>query len=235
MSSVKGASHLSRRAKRRLYFKLQFWFWRKRSEKRHLWLVRGQRGAPGIHSGSQLGLKLPSQKVEVLTNHLENGTVSERPAVPEPEERLDAGSGGAVQQNGQSGWSESDSPSETLCDSGCLQLTDSNFSSFVVSETTQSALASEASVQLRETSNSLKLPHTVNPLPRADSNVCDEQPELLPADPPSQQHSPIVSYQNQTTPTQCVDDTISSGTASPTNICLHELTTNIQGMFTVDL
>ncbi|XP_013878870.1 uncharacterized protein LOC106528281 isoform X1 [Austrofundulus limnaeus] len=231
MSSVKGASHLSRRAKRRLYFKLQFWFWRKRSEKHRLWLVRGQRGASGI--SSRLGLTLPSQKVEDLTNHLENRTVSERPAVPEPEERPDGGSGGAVQQNGRSGWSASDSSSETLCDSGCLQLTDSNFSSLVVGQTTQTALASlpssERSVQLRETTSPLKLPHNVNPLPRADSNACDEQPEVLPADPLSQQHSHVFSYQDQmSTTTQCVDDRISSETTSPTNICLYELTTNIQ-------
>lgn len=33
LSSVKGVSHLSRRAKRRLYCKLQLWIWRKRRER----------------------------------------------------------------------------------------------------------------------------------------------------------------------------------------------------------
>lgn len=237
MLSVKRASLLSTRAKRRLYFKLQFWFWRRRSEKRRLWLFRGQRDASGIRFDSGLGLKLPSQKVEVLTNHLENRRVSERCAVPEPEERRAGRSGGAVQQNGRCVWSDSDGPSETHCDSGWLQLTDSSFSSFVVDPTTQRDLDSSPSsepVQLREAISPLKLPHTVTPLPHADSNACDEQPKVLPADPPSQ-HSPIFSYQNQTTTTQRVDDRISSQRASHTNNCLNELTTYIQGMFTVCL
>ncbi|XP_061550079.1 sentrin-specific protease 5-like isoform X1 [Phycodurus eques] len=43
MSSIKGVSHLSRRAKRRLYFKLQMWIWRKRRENCCWGFIRGKK------------------------------------------------------------------------------------------------------------------------------------------------------------------------------------------------
>lgn len=45
MSSVKGVSHLSRRAKRRLYCKLQLWMWRKRRERCRYALFKATRRA----------------------------------------------------------------------------------------------------------------------------------------------------------------------------------------------
>lgn len=43
MSSIKGVSHLSRRAKRRLYCKLQLWMWRKRREKCRFAMFKGKK------------------------------------------------------------------------------------------------------------------------------------------------------------------------------------------------
>ncbi|CAK6952217.1 sentrin-specific protease 5-like [Scomber scombrus] len=61
-SSVKGVSHLSRRAKRRLYCKLQLWMWRKWREKCRFRIVRGKKQASGMSSKSCLNLKTQSRK-----------------------------------------------------------------------------------------------------------------------------------------------------------------------------
>uniref|UniRef100_UPI0037E99174 sentrin-specific protease 5-like n=1 Tax=Semicossyphus pulcher TaxID=241346 RepID=UPI0037E99174 len=82
MSSIKGVSHLSRRAKRRLYCKLQLWMWRRRREKCRFGMYRTKKQAfvisPG--SGSCLTVKTQSQKnkMKVLVyhaQHLQNSQV----------------------------------------------------------------------------------------------------------------------------------------------------------------
>lgn len=52
VSSVKDVSHLSRRAKRRLYCKLQLWIWRKRRERCRYTVFRATRRAclVGVHT-----------------------------------------------------------------------------------------------------------------------------------------------------------------------------------------
>lgn len=52
VSSVKGVSHLSRRAKRRLYCKLQLWMWRKRRERCRYAMFKATRRAclVGVHT-----------------------------------------------------------------------------------------------------------------------------------------------------------------------------------------
>nr|XP_019958423.1 PREDICTED: sentrin-specific protease 5-like isoform X2 [Paralichthys olivaceus]XP_019958432.1 PREDICTED: sentrin-specific protease 5-like isoform X2 [Paralichthys olivaceus] len=62
MSSVKGVSHLSRRAKRRLFFKVQLWMWRKRREKCRFGIFRAKRRACGISCGPCFNSKDQSQK-----------------------------------------------------------------------------------------------------------------------------------------------------------------------------
>ncbi|XP_073348192.1 sentrin-specific protease 5-like [Pagrus major] len=68
MSSVKGVSHLSRRAKRRLYCKLQLWMWRKRREKCRFWILRAKKRACGINSGSFLSVKSQKNKSKVVSS-----------------------------------------------------------------------------------------------------------------------------------------------------------------------
>lgn len=43
MSSIRGVSHFTRRTKRRLYFKLQLWMWRKRQKKYNFALFRAKK------------------------------------------------------------------------------------------------------------------------------------------------------------------------------------------------
>ncbi|XP_060940322.1 sentrin-specific protease 5-like [Limanda limanda] len=63
MSSVKGVSHLSRRAKRRLFFKVQLWMWRKRREKCRSGIFRAKRRACGISNGPCFNSKAQSLKM----------------------------------------------------------------------------------------------------------------------------------------------------------------------------
>ncbi|MED6242356.1 hypothetical protein ATANTOWER_003544 [Ataeniobius toweri] len=89
MSSVKGVSHLSRRDKRRFYYKLQFWLWRKRSERCRFWIFRSRRRSSGIRVSSSPHLNLKSQKNQVFTSHLknnENSNVTDSPACSGSEE-----------------------------------------------------------------------------------------------------------------------------------------------------
>lgn len=55
MSSIRGVSHFTRRTKRRLYFKLQLWMWRKRQKKCSFALFRAKKQA--CCSSSRLGVK----------------------------------------------------------------------------------------------------------------------------------------------------------------------------------
>nr|XP_046265313.1 sentrin-specific protease 5-like [Scatophagus argus] len=62
MSSIKGVFHLTTRAKRRLYCKLQLWMWRKRREKCRFAIFRAKKRACGASPGSCLGVKTHSLK-----------------------------------------------------------------------------------------------------------------------------------------------------------------------------
>lgn len=55
MSSIRGVSHFTRRTKRRLYFKLQLWMWRKRQKKYSFALFRAKKQV--CCSSSHLGVK----------------------------------------------------------------------------------------------------------------------------------------------------------------------------------
>ncbi|XP_061694967.1 sentrin-specific protease 5-like isoform X2 [Syngnathoides biaculeatus] len=62
MSSIKGASHHSREAKRRLYCKLQMWTWRKRRENCFWGFIRGKNMLRMRHPNSCLNLKTQSRR-----------------------------------------------------------------------------------------------------------------------------------------------------------------------------
>ncbi|CAF97536.1 unnamed protein product [Tetraodon nigroviridis] len=55
MSSIRGVSHFTRRTRRRLYFKLQLWMWRKRQKKCSFALFRAKKQA--CCSSSAVGVK----------------------------------------------------------------------------------------------------------------------------------------------------------------------------------
>ncbi|CAI5641776.1 unnamed protein product [Oreochromis niloticus] len=71
ISLINGVSHMSRRAKRRLYCKLQLWMWRKWREKCHFGIFRAKKR---FGSGSGPGLSLKTQKNKRKAYHALNAT-----------------------------------------------------------------------------------------------------------------------------------------------------------------
>ncbi|XP_063317434.1 sentrin-specific protease 5-like isoform X2 [Pelmatolapia mariae] len=69
ISLINGVSHMSRRAKRRLYCKLQLWMWRKWREKCHFGIFRAKKR---FGSGSGPGLSLKTQKNKRKAYHALN-------------------------------------------------------------------------------------------------------------------------------------------------------------------
>ncbi|XP_039878209.1 LOW QUALITY PROTEIN: sentrin-specific protease 5-like [Simochromis diagramma] len=67
ISLINGVSHMSRRAKRRLYCKLQLWMWRKWREKCHFGIFRAKK-----RFGSSPGLSLKTQKNKRKAYHALN-------------------------------------------------------------------------------------------------------------------------------------------------------------------
>lgn len=67
ISLINGVSHMSRRAKRRLYCKLQLWMWRKWREKCHFGIFRAKK-----RFGSSPGLSLKTQKNKRKAYHTLN-------------------------------------------------------------------------------------------------------------------------------------------------------------------
>lgn len=61
-SPIRGVSHFSRRAKRRLYCKLQLWLWRKRRERCGSWILSARTRARKLGSASLLRMKIPLGK-----------------------------------------------------------------------------------------------------------------------------------------------------------------------------
>ncbi|KAM7401045.1 hypothetical protein PAMA_005308 [Pampus argenteus] len=181
MSSVNGVSHLSRRAKRRLYFKLQLWMWKKRMEKCRFGIVRGKKLTSGISSSSSLNLKTQSQKnkSKVPTYHTPNLEHSQvRPSAIISPLGCDTPGLALRRQNGLLTPCESAGPSETCIASNTLQnlVTDTDVVAGAISETTATAMMpsqkTETCVQFSEIAAPSELSHTVKSLLSADSDAC---------------------------------------------------------------
>ncbi|XP_040910278.1 sentrin-specific protease 3-like [Toxotes jaculatrix] len=183
MSSVKGVSHLSRRAKRRLCCKLQLWMWRKRREKCSFGIFRAKKRAWGISSGSGscLSLKVQSQKNnrKVPTYHTLNIENSEArtSAVVSP-----LGCDDGASEDTRRGQDcllephESISLSETCTASSSLQkqVTDTDVAAGAITQAT-SAQRAETFGQFcdtAETETSSKRSHTLKPPLSADGEAC---------------------------------------------------------------
>ncbi|XP_061587257.1 sentrin-specific protease 5-like isoform X2 [Cololabis saira] len=150
MSSVKGVSHLSRRAKRRLYCKLQFWMWRKRREKSRFGILRSRRCT---HNS----LVRTSSLVSPLG--------------------CDAGgSEDAVRlHNGLPTQSEAARLSGALAGARCSQVTDANVYGGAASQTLPETtmLCQNGETWLRPDQPTGKLDHTAPPPQCTDSKACD--------------------------------------------------------------
>ncbi|XP_070830570.1 sentrin-specific protease 5-like [Chaetodon trifascialis] len=163
VSSINGVSHLSRRAKRRLHFKLQLWMWRKRREKCRFWTLRAKKRACGINSSSCLSEKTQSQK-------------SKSKAVSS----LGCDTGGSEDTLGRQNCllklRESVSLSETFFASSSSQnrVTSTNVSAGNVTMTTAAVPSQQRDtlVQRSEMTDSSKHSHTVEALLSTDSDAC---------------------------------------------------------------
>ncbi|XP_042353963.1 sentrin-specific protease 5-like isoform X2 [Plectropomus leopardus] len=213
VSSVKGVSHLSRRAKRRLYCKLQLWMWRKRREKCHFVMFRARKRSCGISYSPCLSVKTQSHKNKVPTRYSPNRETSVRTAAFVSPLGCDtAGSDDTLRgKNGLLKSSESVSLSETASCSSQSQVTDTNDSSGNISQTAPTATAPSQKTQTlvpSEIKDTLKLSHTVKPLLSTDSDGLSahiKEPRMttpaqrVEVDGPSGQFSTVVSHQDQIT------------------------------------
>ncbi|KAM4729088.1 sentrin-specific protease 5-like [Anableps anableps] len=199
MSSVKGVSHLSRRDKRRLYYKLQFWLWRKRSERCRFWMVRSRRHRSGFRTGPCLSLK--SQK-KVLTCHLKNSDDSKvRSPAPGSPLSHDAGSPGEAPrcQNGLPNRSQLDGLS--VAHSGSSESNLSAGSINQTSPTTSLHDSTEPSGQPEGVLNPLKLFHIVRPLQGADG-AAQFRSQIASVE----QHDPDLQQSRSEKTTSCLSD-----------------------------
>ncbi|XP_072220149.1 uncharacterized protein [Leuresthes tenuis] len=239
MSSIKGVTHLSRRAKRRLYCKLQLWMWRKRREKCRFWIFRGRKRACGVDSGSGpcLALKTQSQKnKKLVTCHTLNRQNSQvRTSAFGSPLRCDAGCS-EVALRGQNGLlkkSESDKLSEALVGSSCSLLMDTKVSAGSISQSIPAPAGlsenTETSIQLIEVNE--KLCHTVKPLQCTDNNACERsaQYQVPGAQRREEPEGAAPRVQEQTTDRDA-DGTVGRKkiTSSLTDVCLNALSRDIQ-------
>lgn len=243
MSSVKGVSHLSRRAKRRLCCKLQLWMWRKRREKCRFWVLRAKKRACGISSSPCLSVKTQKNKSKVPTHHIPNVESSvSTPALVSP-----PGCDTEDTLRGQDcllNLCESVSLSETFSASSSLQnlVTDTNVSADNVSQTaptaTEPSEKTETLAQLSEITDTFS--HTVTPL-LSTSDACGstahlkEQRTTVPAqrlevDGPSGQFPAVTPGQNRAK-NRDTDERISSKKTTSSQMDGRLLTKDIHGIY----
>ncbi|XP_007554936.1 sentrin-specific protease 5-like [Poecilia formosa] len=191
MSSVKGVSHLSWRDKRRLYYKLQFWLWRKRSKKCRFWKVRTRRRrcGSGVRTATDTELHLKSQKTLLLENN--NNSEVKSPESIKTRLSPDSGGSGEVHQNGLGSWSQSERVSGSS-DAGSVSQTSPTAASLPDSV--------EPSGRPKGLLHPLELSHTLRPLQGAD----DTAP--LRSQMGSLEHSPDLQRSESEKSTSCVNE-----------------------------
>ncbi|XP_047446535.1 sentrin-specific protease 5-like [Mugil cephalus] len=198
MSPFSGVSHLCRRAKRRLYCKLQLWMWRKRREKCRFWVARAKKRVCGITSGFRPFPVLKTQSQESKGIHalkIEHAEVKTSSCL--------CGSGCSEdafrRQNSRP--KLSDSLSGTLGGSSCSQshITDADVAGETFSQTTTTLLSQIP----------LKCIHTDKPVQSTHSNARGGIRQFtvprtmlakrLEVDGPSGQYTTVTPSKDQTT------------------------------------
>ncbi|XP_045907689.1 sentrin-specific protease 5-like isoform X2 [Micropterus dolomieu] len=178
MSSIKGVSHLSRRAKRRLYCKLQLWMWRKRREKCRFGILRAKKRACGMTHGSG---PCPSVNTQTQKNKskVPNLKISQvRPSAPVSPPVCDTGGPEDLlkMQNCLLKLCDSVTLSETINACSSLQnpVTDTSVSAVNIAMPTAMGQPqkTETLVKLSGTTNLETLSHTVKPLLSTASDAC---------------------------------------------------------------
>ncbi|KAM6989945.1 uncharacterized protein LKV04_009518 isoform 2-T2 [Tautogolabrus adspersus] len=242
MSSIKGVSHLSRRAKRRFYYKLQLWMWRRRKQKCGFGIYRTRKQAflmsPG--SGSCLGVNRQSQKsgIQVQAHHsprLQKAQVGTS--------TLECENGGSEESQREQSCllnkCEFISPTETLPDSSTGQNLDmeKNVALENVGQTVPPQ-KEDTLVQMIKMSDPSEVYHTVKPLLTTDNDACGvptnirEPRTMVPAqrpevDDPSGQFTAATQDQAINSIT---DGNITSKTtvSSQADVCIEVLAEDIQ-------
>lgn len=209
MSLIKGYSHLSRRAKRRLYCKLQLWMWRKRKEKCHFAIYRTKKRACGIGSGSCHSVKTQLQR--------------DKNTDESPLGRDTGDSEGTLKrQNCVLNWCKTVSPPETFIASSSSQefVMEANVSAGNITKPTATVLSQETFGQFSERNDPLKCSHTVESLLSTESDACGsskhfKEPrtmvlaERLEVDRPSGKLTTVPSGQDQVA-NRVIDETVTS-------------------------
>ncbi|XP_074545034.1 sentrin-specific protease 5-like [Halichoeres trimaculatus] len=235
MSSIKGVSHLSRRAKRRLYFKLQLWMWRRWKVKCNSRVHRTKKQAcasPGsCRSVKTQSLKSKIKALAFHTPHMNNaevGTSSRVCGNGESEEPL-------REKNFLLSQSESISPTETppLLSSSQNLLMDTNASSGNVGETVPPQKEDTLLEPIKRT-DSLEEPHAVKPLSPSTTNLKDIKTVVSPRrseiDSPLGQMTPVTPCQDRTTNTKANEKITSrKRTSSQADVSPKILTKEIHG------
>ncbi|XP_021171337.2 sentrin-specific protease 5 [Fundulus heteroclitus] len=215
MSSVIGVSHLSRRDKRRLYYKLQFWLWRKWSEMNRLWIFRQRRRCSGMPTGSCCHLKWKHQESQAFTCHVkDNDSSTVRTSAAVSPLRPDAGGSGEALScpNGLPEWSQSDGLTVARSDSS-----ESTVSAGALSQTSPTATppsqSAEPSVQPEGATQTVKHSHTVQPLQGADGAASaggerfrSQRAQTPQMDAALQQRDPLVQQTGSEKTKSCVNN-----------------------------
>ncbi|XP_008284826.1 sentrin-specific protease 5 [Stegastes partitus] len=214
-SSIKGVSHLSRRAKRRLYCKLQLWMWRKRREKCRFGIFRGKKR---IHSSPCLSLKTETQRskrkgptYQALNGDVRTSALGCDTRAAEDSFRM---------QHCLLKLSESDGLSGTLIGTRLLQnqASDTNVAAGTINQTSPS----QSTDSLQQTAE-----------PPLSADGCEDIAQLkvlrtMAARTPSEHHITVAAGQNQTAARDADERTSCRLAASPqTDISLKALTNDI--------
>lgn len=240
MSSINGVSHLCRRAKRRLYCKLQLWMWRKRRVKCRFWIARAKKRVCGTNPGFRPCPVLKTQSQESQGKTPPNHTLNtEHTEVKASSRFCGAGRAEVVfrRQNGRPKPSGSDGLPGTLTGSSCLQKhgTDTNAAAGTFTQTT-------AAVPSLLSEIPSKRYHTDKPLQSTHSNAHGGIRQVtvprtmlakrLEVDGPSGQHTTATPRRDQPTNTDTDERSRCKNTvSSQTCISLKALTKAIHGMY----
>ncbi|KAM9844564.1 sentrin-specific protease 5-like isoform 2-T3 [Aulostomus maculatus] len=172
MSSVKGVSHFTRRAKRRLYCKLQLWMWRKRREQCRFGLTLGKKLVSGSF-GTSLTLKTHSRKSKIKVPNVKNSEVSHS-ALASPvgcasEDSADTPRG----QNVLLTLCESAASSESCMTSKSLHSRVTETSNFTISQTPTTGMVPSQGIEtFSETTENPEPSLAVRPLKSKDGGEC---------------------------------------------------------------
>lgn len=234
-----GVSHMSRRANKRIYCRLQLWIWRKWREKCHLGIF-GAKKRFSFGSGPSPSLKRRKNKRKCSAYHTQNADNS--PVIASAFlSSLGRDAGGSEDAIRRQNCLQKLSESEALIPSNCHQNEDMERN--VAAGTDGQSIPRESLVQFSEIKDPLRHCQSGKPLLNTDSNTCEGirpsgaprtgPPQRLQFDGPSKQTT-VTPSQDQSKDTDG-DERISRKTTPPqADVGLNALAEEIHGMYIVN-